>query len=238
MLDPKPPGHDGRRFLVPGIGGNFGARRSDHPVMDCEPFRLAISARLDGEIAGLDAAIIDRHLAGCAGCRRYASGIVELNRAVRITAADPVPDLTPAILSGIGTLPRRSRWDPTALRGALAAVALMQLALGLPTLLLGRGPDTHLARELGSFDLALAVGFLFAAWRPLRAYGMLPLVTALVGFLALTSAVDLLSGRATATPEAAHLLELMGLAFVWLLARAVMPAGSGGGGGRLRLARG
>ena len=204
--------------------------------MDCEPFRLAISARLDGELPGLDPAVIDRHLAGCAGCRSFASGIIELNRAVRITAADPVPDLTPAILSGIGVLPRRSRWDPTALRGALAAVALVQLAWGVPALLFGRGPDTHLARELGSFDLALAVGFLFAAWRPLRAYGMLPLVAALVGFLALTSAVDIAAGRATATPEASHLLELMGLALVWLLARAVTPMAAGGGG-RLRFAR-
>ena len=82
----------------------------------------------------------------------------------------------------------------------------------------------HIAREVGSFDFALAVGFLFVGWRPARAYGMLPLVAALVACLGITTAVDLARGTATLLGESAHLLDLMGLASVWELARTDGPS--------------
>jgi predicted anti-sigma-YlaC factor YlaD len=96
------------------------------------------------------------------------------------------------------------------------------------------GMSGHLTREVGSFDLALAVGFLYAAWRPNRAYGMLPIVGALVACLAITTAVDLTDGRAGAGAEAAHLLDLVGLAFLWLVTRTPR-ATSNSSGGRRRL---
>jgi predicted anti-sigma-YlaC factor YlaD len=92
--------------------------------------------------------------------------------------------------------------------------------VGLPDFLFGDGgAPLHLARELGSFDLALAVGFLFTAWRPIRAYGLLPLAAALAAGMALTSAVDVAEGRAAALSESAHQLELLGVVLVWQLAR-------------------
>jgi predicted anti-sigma-YlaC factor YlaD len=95
------------------------------------------------------------------------------------------------------------------------------MILALPVLLFGReaGASVHIAREIGSFDFALAVGFLFVGWRPVRALGMLPLVAALVGSLGVTTAIDLIRGTATAVNESAHLLDLVGLAAVWELAR-------------------
>ena len=58
---------------------------------------------------------------------------------------------------------------------------------------------------------------------------MLPLVAAVVGCLAITTAVDLARGTATLLNESAHLLDLMGLAAVWEMARAarVTPGSSG-----------
>ena len=41
----------------------------------------------------------------------------------------------------------------------------------------------HTGHELVSLDVGLAVGFLFLAWRPSRAWGALPLVTLLVAGL-------------------------------------------------------
>jgi hypothetical protein len=72
-------------------------------------------------------------------------------------------------------------------------------------------------------------------WRPARAYGMLPLVAALVGCLAITTGVDLVRGTATLLNESAHLLDLMGLASVWELSRMDSPPRSDGNRGGRRL---
>ena len=201
--------------------------------MECERYRHAISARLDGEDSGIDGATLAGHLATCSGCRNWEADVVGLTRSVRVASADPIPDLTPSILAAIGREPVHSRLDPTPLRWGLVAVAAVQFVFALSTLWFGaNGVTGHLTREVGSFDLALGVGFLFAAWRPSRAYGMLPLVGALVACLAVTTAVDLTEGRAGAGGEAAHLLDLVGLAFLWLVTRTPVAHS----GGRRRLA--
>jgi predicted anti-sigma-YlaC factor YlaD len=207
--------------------------------MDCENYRLAISARLDGEDAGTDDAALAWHLARCEPCRRYESEAIALTRAARVVAAQPAPDLAPTIMAAINAerAATSRRFDPQALRAGLIALAVVQMILALPVLLLGRdaGAPVHIAREVGSFDFALAVGFLFVGWRPVRAYGMLPLVAALVACLAVTTTVDLARGTATLLGESAHLLDLMGLASVWELARADGPPRPHGQRGRGRL---
>jgi predicted anti-sigma-YlaC factor YlaD len=207
--------------------------------MNCENCRLGISARLDGEDAGVDDATLAWHLASCASCRHYESEAIALTRAVRVVATEPAPDLAPTIMAAINheRAATSRRFDPQALRAGLIALAVVQMVLAVPVLLLGRdaGAPVHVAREVGSFDFALAVGFLFVGWRPARAYGMLPLVAALVACLGITTAVDLARGTATLLGESAHLLDLMGLASVWELARADGPPRSDGQRGRGRL---
>ncbi len=101
-------------------------------------------------------------------------------------------------------------------------MACTQLIFAVPTLVLG--PDVaaafHVAREVASFQIALAIGLLFAAWRPHRAAGMLPLVLALVLCLVATTGMDLAAGRTQVTGELVHGLELMGLVFLWRLSGA------------------
>ena len=79
------------------------------------------------------------------------------------------------------------------------------------------GAPIHVAREVGAWDLALAVGFLFAAARPLRAVGLLPFVAALSAGLVITAVIDMMNGRAVALTETTHLLELVGAVMLWLL---------------------
>jgi predicted anti-sigma-YlaC factor YlaD len=207
--------------------------------MDCENYRLGISARLDGEDAGFDAAALAWHLASCEPCRRFESEAIHLTRAVRVASTETAPDLAPTIMAAINRerAAETRRFDTQALRAGLIALAVVQVVLALPVLLLGRdaGAPVHVAREVGSFDFALAVGFLFVGWRPARAYGMLPLVAALVACLGITTAVDLARGTATVLGESAHLLDLMGLASVWELARADQPLRSDRHRGRGRL---
>ncbi len=200
--------------------------------MDCENYRLGISARLDGEDAGVDQASLAWHLANCEACRRFESETIALTRAVRVSATEAPPDLTPTIMAAINEqrVGRAPRFDPQALRIGLITLAVVQMLLAAPMLLFGRdaGAPIHLAREIGSFDFALAVGFFFVGWRPARAYGMLPLVAAVVGCLAITTAVDLVRGTATLLDESAHLLDAMGLAAVWEMARSAGYPGSSG----------
>ena len=134
--------------------------------------------------------------------RRFEAAAISVTRTVRAaTARDTPPDLAPAIMAAINadrSAARAPRFDPQALRAGLVALAVVQMLLALPVLLLGRdsGAPVHIAREVGSFDFALAVGFFFVGWRPARAYGMLPLVAALVGCLAVATGVDLVRGAA------------------------------------------
>ena len=82
----------------------------------------------------------------------------------------------------------------------------------MPGLIYGtdEGAPIHVAHEVGAWDLALAVGFVFAAWRPLRAVGLLPFAAALSAGLILTAILDVAHGRAVALTETTHLLELVG----------------------------
>jgi len=115
----------------------------------------------------------------------------------------------------------RHRPDPwtSTLRLGLVAVAIAQLALAVPGLVYGSddGAPVHVAHEVGAWDLALAIAFVFAAWRPLRAIGLLPFAAALSGGLILTAIIDVAHGRAVALTETAHLLELVGTALLYLL---------------------
>ena len=195
--------------------------------MTCDQIREAISARLDGEDPGVPAADVDAHLAICARCRAFADGAGALHRSVRLAPAPEVPDLTPKVLAAIGTEPNADAGDAgrtLALRLMLAVLGLVQVAVAVPALF---GEDgglaVHSARHLGSFSLALAVGFLFAAWRPTRVAGLLPVAVALVACLIGTSVLDVVDGRAAALSEASHVTEIAGLIAVWLLAHSVVP---------------
>jgi predicted anti-sigma-YlaC factor YlaD len=199
--------------------------------MNCATCREAVSARLDGEEPGVPAAAVDGHLRSCAGCRAHAEAADVLHRSLRVRAAEWGPDLTAPILARITAEGKPARSDRRRdLRVGLVVVALLQLVLAVPALLLGSdgGAPVHVARELGSFDAALAVGFLVAAWQPARAFGLLPVAAALVAFLAGTAVLDVAAGHAPAMAESHHLLHLVGLALVWLLTRAGVPDGPAG----------
>jgi predicted anti-sigma-YlaC factor YlaD len=194
--------------------------------MTCDQIREAISARLDGEDPGVPGADVDAHLATCAGCRAFADGAGALHRSVRLAPAPEVPDLTPKVLAAIGSEPEGAgdAGRTFVLRLVLAVLGLVQVAVAVPALF---GEDgglaVHSARHLGSFSLALAVGFLFAAWRPTRVAGLLPVAVALVACLIGTSVLDVVDGRAAALSEASHVTEIAGLVAVWLLAHSVVP---------------
>jgi predicted anti-sigma-YlaC factor YlaD len=191
--------------------------------MTCMQIHQAISARLDGEDPGLDEATVYAHLAACADCRAFAHDAETLHRTVRLEPAPAIPDLAPGILAAIGA-ERAVDAEPdtsVALRWILLAIAVAQIAVAIPALIFGAdaGLPVHTARHIGSFDVALGVGFLYAAWKPSRIPGLLPVVAALVVCLVGSSFLDVASGNTAALGEAQHVLDFVGLAVVWLLSR-------------------
>ena len=201
--------------------------------MRCDAIREALSARLDGESTDLDDDAVDAHVDTCRACAAWSEELHLLHRMVRVREAEPVPDLTAAILGAGREAPvgarRAPRTEPVSVaRWALFVVALTQLVLAGPALLLGEGSGAtvHVARELGSFDVALSIGLLLAAWQPARAWGLFPVMAALALVMGGTAILDVVRGTATSLGEAHHVLDLAGVALLWLVAREERAAGS------------
>jgi hypothetical protein len=90
--------------------------------MECDRVREAISARIDGEEAGLPPGVLDTHLAGCAACRGWQQRAHAMTRRARLGGAFLDHDLTASVLAAAPRtpvsagviLPRRERrnWWP------------------------------------------------------------------------------------------------------------------------------
>jgi predicted anti-sigma-YlaC factor YlaD len=175
------------------------------------------SAHLDGEATALEVRAAERHLDGCPACAAWCDATGALARRARVRPADPVPDLAAEILARVHpTRPGKGDW----VRNVLAIIGLVQLVLALPALLLGdeSTAPVHTARHLGAMTVALAIGFIYCAWRPERAYGMVPVAAAMAATLVLTGVLDVFRGDAPALGESSHVLEMAGFALVWALA--------------------
>ena len=188
--------------------------------MDCDSAREAISARIDGEDPGLSASALDEHLARCADCRDWQQRAHQLTRRARLGGPFLERDLTAQVLAAVRPArPKPRRFDGgagLAQRGGLAAMALAQLAITVPLLILGHDHDAgaHAAHELGSFDLALAIAFAVGAIRPALSAGLAwPCGVAAAG-LVVTAAADLVGGQTIGADEAQHLIAVAGAALL------------------------
>ena len=202
---------------------NQPARADDIFVMDCTSYRDLVSARLDDELTPLETDALDAHLGHCAECRAFAAGAAALMPVVRVRAAEQIPDLVAPILAA-AKAPRRDAARDAA-RLMLAWVSIVQLAFALPALILGdsTGATAHVARHLGSFDVAIAAGLLYAAWRPQRAFALMPVALVMTGCVVATAALDLTDGSTSSGLEAHHLIDLVGFALLWVVAGRPMP---------------
>jgi predicted anti-sigma-YlaC factor YlaD len=188
--------------------------------VECSQCRDAVSARFDGEEGGAPDDVVDRHLARCPACRRWATDLTRLGRALRLAPAEPVPDLTAPTLTATAAERRRAATTPGPARAALALVGLAQVVLALPGLLGdASGASVHVAREHGAWELALAAGLLVAALRPARTTGLVPVLAVLTATLVGSTALDVANGHTTVASEGAHLLPVTGLAMLVLVRR-------------------
>ena len=189
--------------------------------------REAISARIDGEDPGVRANAIEAHLRSCTACRGWEQRAHTLTRRTRLGGSFLDHDLTSQVLAAIPAAPARRR-QRLAQRAGLIAVALAQLAITVPLLILGHDhAGAHAAHELGSFDLALAIAFAVGAFRPALSAGLAwPCGIAAVGLVG-TAIADLIGGQTIGADEAQHLVAVAGAALLCWQARTT-DAGSAG----------
>jgi predicted anti-sigma-YlaC factor YlaD len=196
--------------------------------MECDSVREAISARIDGEDPGLPGAVIEAHLAGCAACRGWQQRAYTMTRRARLGGSFLEHDLTARVLAAVPPVPA-GRPRRLGQRAGLIAVALAQLAVTVPLLILGHDHDagTHAAHELGSFDLALAIAFAVGAIRPALSAGLAwPCGIAAAGLMG-TAVIDLIGGQTFGADEAQHLIAVAGAALLFWQARTVRAETSG-----------
>lgn len=172
-----------------------------------EQVQAAISAQLDGEPAQLPADVVDAHVENCAQCRAFRDKAAALSRSLSfVESAEgmaPPQDLSEVIIAGVESeWNRASSARQTAL--TVARVGLVSLGLvfavwaivvvasasGLAVIgdegTLSPSADPERARLLiegAALRFGLAIGLLFAAWRPASIPGTLPVVATMFAFL-------------------------------------------------------
>jgi predicted anti-sigma-YlaC factor YlaD len=185
--------------------------------MRCDRFRTAISARIDGEEAGLPDGALDAHLRTCAGCRAWQQRAHAVTRRARLGGAFLDHDLTAQVLAAAPASVTGRRPGLTQ-RAGLALFAAAQLAITVPLLLLGQDHDAgrHAAHELGAFDLSMAIAFAVGAIRPALSAGLAwPCAIAAAGLTG-TAVIDLIGGQTPGADEAQHLVAVAGaLLLIW-----------------------
>jgi len=132
--------------------------------MDCEHFRQAISARIDGEDPGIGAGMLDRHVAGCGACRAWEATAVALTRTIRVRPAEDLPDLSTPIMIAIAA-------DATGTRGASAvrgheAPAVIRSTLGLIAAASARlhAPASCATCSVAPMSLPVRAGMAMRTW--------------------------------------------------------------------------
>jgi predicted anti-sigma-YlaC factor YlaD len=206
----------------------------------CDQCRDALSARLDGEDDPAERARADEHLADCVECRRWYDAAAEITRLARLSVVSPPVGIDDAVLSAAPGPARRRL--ATGLRVALGALGAAQFVLGMAQLTVLQpaghthgadggpvgtiGAAAHLWHESAAWNVAIGAGFAWIALRRSRAAALIPVLTAFVGLLILTSVTDLARGWVDLTRLFSHGMVLAGYLIIVALTRPGLDHGS------------
>lgn len=192
-----------------------------------DEIQTALSARIDGEPAGIADEILDAHVSGCERCQTFQNRALALARSMHHANEHSGDELTPPrqltedILAGVEPTWRRSA-RRAELNTILARLTLLVCGVGfgiwavvqviasgglIPQTLdvqgeaiLDPSADPHLATALmegAALRAGVSLGLLAAAWRPYWASGLMPVVGAMGMFFSGFIVRDLVLGVAT-----------------------------------------
>ncbi|GAB3566752.1 hypothetical protein GCM10027445_14080 [Amycolatopsis endophytica] len=191
--------------------------------MDCATAREAISATLDGEEPGVDAAALDQHVARCPACLAWQDDAAAVTRLARLEPALPSPDVTGRVLDHLPSPPAKVDWPRwTLVFAAIAQLSLVVSQLFLPQPMAGGmtvQPGSHLEHEAVAFNFAIAVALLWAASRPRQARSQLPVLLSFTVVLVALSLFDVLGDRVGWQRLVSHVPLLLGVLCALLVAR-------------------
>ena len=185
-----------------------------------EEVQAALSARIDGEKAELDDAIVDAHVSGCAECRACLDRSLALSHSLGGGTDDamaPPQDLSAAILAGVDNewrrFARRRELGMAVGRLMLGAMAVVWVLWAVRLILSGGEEPVVASAASVRFGVALALGF--TAWRPQQIPGVLLIVGTMFTFTVGFAVRDFVLGTG-AFELAGVLIPLMSLvALVW-----------------------
>ncbi len=212
----RPVSQNGNQIATPSDHQEMVWNEMNRQELNCDDVREVLSARLDDEAQPDEIATAERHLTTCVECSAFAYRLQSLERNIRIRPAETVPDLVDRVVARARPARLgRAHW----MRPALAWVAVVMFVQSVPALVLGdaSGANSHMARHLGAFGAALAIGFAYAAWKPHRAFGLLPFTGALVATTVVSAITDSANGGVRPLSESAHIAELVGLTLLWMI---------------------
>ena len=185
-----------------------------------EEVQAALSARIDGEKAELDDAIVDAHVSGCAECRAFLDRSLALSHSLGGGTDDamaPPQDLSAVILAGVDNewrrFARRRELGMAVGRLMLGAMAVVWVLWAVRLILSGGEEPVVASAASVRFGVALALGF--TAWRPQQIPGVLLIVGTMFTFTVGFAVRDFVLGT-DAFELAGVLIPLMSLvALVW-----------------------
>ena len=189
-----------------------------------EEVQAALSARIDGEKAELDDAIVDAHVSGCPECRAFLDRSLALSESLSQPlsgdtddAMAPPQDLSSAILAGVDNewrrFARRREIGMAVGRLMLGAMAVVWVLWAVRLILSGGEEPVVASSASVRFGVALALGF--TAWRPQQIPGVLLIVGTMFTFTVGFAVRDFVLGTG-AFELAGVLIPLMSLvALVW-----------------------
>lgn len=189
-----------------------------------EEVQAALSARIDGEKAELDDAIVDAHVSGCAECRAFLDRSLALSQSLSQPLGGgtddvmaPPQDLSAAILAGVDNewrrFARRREIGMAVGRLMLGAMAVVWVLWAMRLILSGGEEPVVASAASVRFGVALALGF--TAWRPQQIPGVVLIVGTMFTFTVGFAVRDFVLGTG-AFELAGVLVPLMSLvALVW-----------------------
>ena len=186
---------------------------SDLEGVECNQTIEILSADIDGEAELTEVAAATNHAARCIPCRSLRREMMLMDSTLRGDPAPPAPDFAPLVVDAT----RRSvKIRRSVARIALVIVGLVLLAEVFPQIFATTG-DAHMEHHLAVWGLTFSVALLTNALRPSLSRVIRPIATLFAASMLLIAIIDIFRGETPMLAETHHLLEVVGVALIWII---------------------
>lgn len=187
--------------------------RNDLTLVECTQAIEILSADLDGEAELTEVAAATAHAARCVPCRSLRREMMLMDATLRGDPSPPSPDFAARVVDATR---RSAKVRRLVARVALFVVGLLLLADVVPQILATSG-DAHMEHHLAVWGLTFAVALLTIALRPSLSRVVRPIATLFALSMLVIAVIDIGRGETPMLAEGHHLLEVVGVALIWVL---------------------